>query len=272
MLLLTFAQINGLEKKQPITALKGTIIAVYPTETKQSTQNPGKTYFQQSIVIREVGGQLTLRVTLRDKDPIQDSDKGKVVYISQGKNSKGQYGGVQADHWTGTSGQNAGKMMYAVLVGYQAEVGFTEPGTTPAPAASAGQAPSQQRQAAAPRAAGGNPKLDLVRLAIAMDMCVGAASLVVEQRKAKLGEITGEAPVVRDVLALATSLFIEGNKSGLFDGVGTSWKAYTTGAPAQAAPPPPPPPPAPEPPPQDPPDTGFDNGLGGDDGSSDVPF
>lgn len=238
MRIATYDEVKSLQKGQPITGISGTVEYVGKCETKDGNYGP---YSTQRIAVKMPGGELSIR--LMNHDTVDASAKGKRVWIIQGQDKKGQWGGIKADHYQQTQGDRAGQIRYGADVNGVAEICWAEPGTS-APA----QPAARQSPAPAQRPAG---TMDLrgVKLSagtdmIASDICIKAAIQVIKANSAAISEVCGEPPTPRDVLALAMGYFIQGQREARFTGLGSNWAAYLNGtAPAQR--------PAATPPPQD---------------------
>jgi len=251
MRIATYDEVKSLQKGQPITGISGTVEYVGKCETKDGNYGP---YSTQRIAVKMPGGELSIR--LMNHDTVDASAKGKRVWIIQGQDKKGQWGGIKADHYQQTQGDRAGQIRYGADVNGVAEICWAEPGTSAptqgAPSAPAAQPAARQSPAPAQRPAG---TMDLrgVKLSagtdmIASDICIKAAIQVIKANSAAISEVCGEPPTPRDVLALAMGYFIQGQRESRFTGLGSNWSAYLNGAaPAQrpAATPPPQPEPAP---------------------------
>lgn len=259
MRIATFEEVKSLQKGQPITGISGTVVYVGNCETKQGNYGP---YSTQRIAIKTPGGELSVR--LMNHDTVDILSKGRQVWIIQGQDKKGQWGGIKADHYQQTQGQNAGQIRYGADVNGTATIHWAEPGTAaPAQGAPPQQAsqPTQQQQApqrtAAPtqRPAGTMDLRSVKRAAgtdmIASDVCIKAALEVIKVNRDAIAEVCGEPPTPRDVLALAMGYWIQGQREARFTGLGSNWTAYLQGGTAAPAPRPPANPP-PEPPQQAP--------------------
>ena len=257
MRIATFEEVKSLQKGQPITGISGTIAFVGPCENKEGNYGP---YSSQRIALKMPGGELSVR--LQNHDTVDASAKGKRLWIVQGQDKKGQWGGIKADHYEMTKGERAGQIRYGADVNGIAELCWAEPGAA-APSQGAPQQqttqPAQQAPQQAPAQSRPPGTMDLrgVKLAaatdmIASDICIKAALQVIKANREAIAEVCGEPPTPRDVLALAMGYFIQGQRESRFTGLGSSWAAYITGsgpAPASQRPaanqPPAAPPPAP---------------------------
>lgn len=252
MRIATYDEVKSLQKGQPITGISGTIAYVGKCETKDGNYGP---YSTQRIAVKMPGGELSVR--LMNHDTVDASSNGKRVWIIQGQDKKGQWGGIKADHYQQTQGERAGQIRYGADVNGIATIHWAEPGTAApaqgAPPQQASQAPAPQRTAAPAQRPAGTMDLRGVKLAagtdmIASDVCIKAAIQVIKANSAAIAEVCGEPPTPRDVLALAMGYFIQGQRESRFTGLGSSWAAYITGASTAAqAPRPAAPPPEPDP-------------------------
>lgn len=258
MRIATYDEVKSLQKGQPITGISGTIAFVGPVENKEGNYGP---YSTQRIALKMPGGELSIR--LNNHDTVDASAKGKRLWIVQGQDKKGQWGGIKADHYEMTKGERAGQIRYGADVNGIAELCWAEPGTAaPAQGASTQSAqPTQQAPQQPPAQSRPPGTMDLrgVKLAagtdmIASDICIKAAIQVIKANREAIAEVCGEPPTPRDVLALAMGYFIQGQRESRFTGLGSSWAAYITGSGPAAAPqrpaasqPPTAPPPAPFP-------------------------
>ena len=256
MRIATYDEVKSLEKGQPITGISGTVAYVGKCENRDGQFGP---YSSQRIAVKMNGGELS--VSLQNQDTIDQAAKGKRVWIVQGQDKKGQWTGLKADHFEMTQGQNAGQIRYGAQANANAVIHWADPGVAaPAPGAPPQQASQPAQQQAPQRAAAPAPRpagtMDLrsVKLAagtdmIASDVCIKAAIQVIKANREAIAEVCGEPPTPRDVLSLATSYFIQGQREARFTGLGSNWAAYITGsgtaapAPKPAANPPPAPPP-----------------------------
>ena len=251
MRIATYDEVKSLQKGQPITGISGTIAFVGPVENKEGNYGP---YSTQRIALKMPGGELSIR--LNNHDTVDASAKGKRLWIVQGQDKKGQWGGIKADHYEMTKGERAGQIRYGADVNGIADLCWAEPGA-PAQGAPTQQAAQPTQQAPQRAAAPAQPRppgtMDLrgVKLAagtdmIASDICIKAAIQVIKANREAIAEVCGEPPTPRDVLALAMGYFIQGQRESRFTGLGSSWAAYITGA-STAAPAPRPEAPPPEP-------------------------
>lgn len=284
MRIATFDEVKSLEKGQPITGISGTIAFVGKCETKDGNYGP---YSSQRIALKMPGGELS--VNLMNQDTVDLSAKNRKVWIVQGQDKKGQWTGLKADHYEMNQGERAGQIRYGATANANAVIHWAEPGTSApaqgAPAATTGQpapAPAAQRAATQAQRPVGTMDLRGVKLAaardmIALDVCIKAALLVVGRNSEAIGAICGEGPTPRDVIAIATTLMIQGQREARFTGLGTNWEAYTQGPGQPAAAP------APQnnPPPRKDPPAPFqqehlpsdnDGGLPPEDTDDQVPF
>ena len=229
MRIASFDEVKSLEKGQPVTGVSGVISFVGKSEMKDGNYGP---YSLQRIAIKMQGGELN--VTLQNRDTVEQSSKGKKIWITQGKDGKGQWAGVKADHFTMTQGERAGQVRYGVSVNNVAEISWEDPGSgsesNPPPQRQAAQ--SQQQQATATQRQQNAPldlrsvKLKAARDMIATDICIKAALRVLANNSAGISALCGENPSTRDVIALANCLMIQGQREYRFDGLGTNWDAY----------------------------------------------
>lgn len=276
MRIATYDEVKSLQKGQPITGISGTIAYVGKCETKDGNFGP---YSTQKIAIKMPGGELSVR--LMNHDTVDASSNGKRVWIIQGQDKKGQWGGIKADHYQQTQGERAGQIRYGADVNGIATIHWAEPGTAAsaqgAPAQQAAQATAPQRAAAPAQRPAGTMDLRSVKLSagtdmIASDICIKAAIQVIKANSAAISEVCGEPPTPRDVLALAMGYFIQGQREARFTGLGSNWAAYLNGAaPAQRPAATPPPQPEPAPFPQEHLQSDNDGAPPQDDGD-DVPF
>lgn len=245
MRIATLEEVKSLERGQPVTGISGVIGYVGDCENK--TDRNGKSYSQQRIALKCGNGELS--VTLYDHDTIDVSAKGKRLWILQGKDGRGQWGGLKADHFQMTRGASAGQIRYGVTASAFAEIAWQEPGSAASPAQQTQQAPPQQQSSAPQQSQQARPtgtmdlrgvKLSAARDMIAADICLKAAIQVVRANSADIAAVCGEGPSTRDVMALASTMFIQGQRESRFTGLGTNWTAYVGSAPAATPTAPPP--------------------------------
>lgn len=235
MRIATLEEVKSLEKGQPVTGISGVIAYVGKLENKEGNFGP---YSFQRIALKMEGGELS--VSLQNQGTVDQSAKGKKIWITQGQDKKGQWTGLKADHFTMTQGERAGQIRYGVSANNHAVVSWQAPAT---PAQQASQQQSTSQQTAPPQSARPAGTMDLrgVKLAaardmIAADICLKAAIQVVRANSAAIAEVCGEGPSTRDVMALASTMFIQGQRESRFTGLGTNWTAYAGSAPTTPPP------------------------------------
>jgi hypothetical protein len=97
----SFSQIQSSDNKQPLQAVSGVISAMYPRETKQGNFGP---YQIQKLTIQEPSTGATLRATIFDADEFHPHHIGHQFSATWGKNAKGQFLGLAADHYNPANG------------------------------------------------------------------------------------------------------------------------------------------------------------------------
>jgi len=200
---MTFQEIMALPKGGPVNELSGVVSSVFPREEKPS--NFGGTFTTQNVIIKD--GNESLRLRFMDRNEIDKAVVGKRITIRIGQDGKGNWGGIQADHYTSDTGTK-----YAVLVKKHAQCAMGGGGQAPAQQAppqraQAPQAAPMARQAApAPAPQSASPMSATQALDAAselMKMCLGRSFAV----------LTEAAPAAEwqpeDIRAVATTLFIE---------------------------------------------------------------
>lgn len=216
-----FSDILAMEDGQQIMAFRGRIKAVF--KPNAGTNDKGAWQVQNLFVAESMSdGAAELRVAIWNDDEIPKSARGKEIILTAVKNQKGQWSGLKCEHYEGkprikVSGAE-------IVIGGQDTAPAAEQPDTPLPEAPA-STPPRTTPSAPPPARKTESSPDDVR-----GFCVGAAKHVGKlgnamkiciARAIEIGHwhqsYTGRPYPADGIQALATTLFIQGTRDGVFD-------------------------------------------------------
>lgn len=94
MKVMTIAEVLELQDGQAVTAVRGTLVAVYPQKTGKykSGPNVGNEWRIQNCKLKDDTGEIALK--LDGRDPLPKNWQGNDVYLCQTKNGKGKWMGL----------------------------------------------------------------------------------------------------------------------------------------------------------------------------------
>lgn len=235
----TFAEIREMSTDTVIEVVKGKVATVYARKTGDGENGP---WSFENLELTNPAGE-KMRVVLKNRDPFDKTMKGRTIAIMAFHGDRGWSGVYAADN------DYKGKVTREIKVTGTAEIavmdGVQNPSEQVADNRQANPEPSRAPQAQfSPAAAGAtkSAKIFIAKRISGMKICLKSACLIRDEFEALTSEKMSEG----QLQAITSTLFITGDRSGIFDQLPNDLDYGTLEArvkqPDKPNPPPPPPP------------------------------